>query len=224
MYNVRNVCGKDLAIQLEKGGVILRPNKCTDLDQRCSRKWINSNFDIRKLITKGFLQVTHDSRAALPKAPVRPIIRAQQSVATVPSRVVSNKPVEIIDLVSFPDVEINDTGRVTVAQPEVVSEKIVERAEPITVPDFPVPEALVAEPVPVVEPLIEVSPVFEAAPVEVASEPVLEVVPAPVAEVVPVVEVAPEILESEKKSEEASVYGGFSEFNRSSSRKKKSRR
>jgi len=243
MYNVRNVCGRDLAIQLEKGGVILRPNKCVDLDQRCSRKWINANFDIRKLITKGFLQVTHDSRAVLPKAPVRPVVRAQPMVA-IASRIVSNKPVEIVDLVSFPDVEINDTGRLSVMQPE--PEVFVTRVEPITVPDLPVFETLApqsAAPEVVPEFIPEVVPeVVEVVPEVVLAPEVVEVVPAEVAgstvvEVVPDHEVPVEIEkpekkseevekkseEVEKKSEEASVYGGF-EFNRSSARKKKSRR
>lgn len=213
MYNVRNVCGKDLAIQLEKGGVILRPNKCTDLDLRCSRKWINSNFDIRKLITKGFLQVTHDSRVVLPSAPVRPIIRVQPMVAE-DSRTVSSKPVEIIDLVSFPDVEITDIGRVSVAKPEV---------EPITVPDLPVPlSEPVSEPVEVVTVAVVEEPAPE--PVEVVTVAVVEEVEPAAAvaavEAAPIVVEVEPVLEAEKKSEEASVYGGFDRF----SKKKKIRR
>jgi hypothetical protein len=206
MYNVRNVCGKDLAIQLEKGGVILRPNKCTDLDLRCSRKWINSNFDIRKLITKGFLQVTHDSRVVLPSAPVRPVIRVQPVVAD-DSRTVSSKPVEIIDLVSFPDVEITDIGRVSVAKPEV---------EPITVPDLPVS---LSEPVSELVEVVSVAAVEEAVPELVEVATVEEAVPVVAVETAPiVVEVEPVL--DEKKSEEASVYGGFDKF----SKKKKIRR
>lgn len=222
MYNVRNVSGKDLAIMLEKGGVILRPNKCVDLDLYCSRRWILSNFDLRKLVTKGFLQLTHDSRAVLPKAPVKPIHR-MPVVGITSKKVVSNKPVEVVDLVSFPDVEIDDRGQVNIQKDAVAVEAPVEVTAKVVEPakvEPPVEETLVAAPVAAANAAEEPAVVQEVQCEKAEAEAEAEV------EIVNEVEKAPEEQveqeeteeKQEEKTEEEVVFGGF-EFSKSKKKK-----
>ena len=127
MYNVRNMSGRNLAIMLEKGGSIMRPNAYLDMDKTCSRKWIASNCDFRKLLRTGYLQLVHDSYAALTAAPVRDI-RRQVHVPAVLSRPVPRAAqAHVVDLVNMPDVEVGEDKQIHI--PERVEAKVEAKVE-----------------------------------------------------------------------------------------------
>jgi hypothetical protein len=108
MYNIQNTSGKNVALMLERGGFVLKPSQYLDLDKHCVRKWIHANKDIQRLILTHAIRLVHDSEVELKKAPIKHIARPNVE----PSRVVSNKPVEIVDLSAHPDVEVDEMGRV----------------------------------------------------------------------------------------------------------------
>jgi hypothetical protein len=115
MYNIQNASGKNIALMLERGGFILRPGKYLDLDVHCSRPWITANFDVKRLIQTGAVRLVHDSNQSIPSIPIRPILRYINSTGA--SKVLSTKPVEIVDLSENPDVEVDDLGRVHKDEP-----------------------------------------------------------------------------------------------------------
>jgi hypothetical protein len=156
MYNIRNTSGRNLAIMLERGGFILRPNTYLDMDKHCSRKWIAANFDLRKLIRTGHLQVVHDSYATLPNAPVKSVQRSVQ-VITIPQKTMSRVPVQVVDLASMPDVEVDENKNIH------LPDKIEEKSKPMV-------ESVVAEEkIELVLPIVEDPP-----PKEVLAEESLE--------------------------------------------------
>lgn len=131
MYNVRNTSGRILAIRLEKGGVAMRPNSHLDLDTCCSRKWIDSNADLRKLRIQGYILLVHDSYAPpLPKAPTKNIQRPIK-VSALPKKDIAQQPVQIVDLEATPDVEVDDDKQIVLPEVPEVSEVL----------DVPAPQA-----------------------------------------------------------------------------------
>lgn len=129
MYNVRNTSGRILALMLEKGGCSMRPNSHLDLDKFCSRKWIDSNADLRKLRIQGHLQLVHDSYAPpLPKAPIKNIQRPVQVSAT-PKKAIVQQPVQIVDLESTPDIEVDDNKQIILPEPQAEAQAEVKLVE-----------------------------------------------------------------------------------------------
>lgn len=129
MFNVRNMSGRNLAIMLEKGGSIMRPNAHLDMDKLCSRKWIASNPDFRKLLRTGHLQLVHDSYATLAGPPIKDI-RHPVQVTVAPKKVAARAaPAQVVDLASMPDVEVDEEKCVLhlpVEKPQAVEAKVAQ--------------------------------------------------------------------------------------------------
>lgn len=67
MFKIQNITGTNLALSLEKGGIILPNGAYYDLDGICSRKWIHTNQGLKDLIRARHIRVTQDSEAHIPK-------------------------------------------------------------------------------------------------------------------------------------------------------------
>jgi hypothetical protein len=163
MYNIQNASGRNIALMLERGGYVFRPGKYLDLDSLCTRKWINANYDIKRLKETGAIRLVHDSEEHIPSIPVKPITRYKTPAGD--NRIVSTNAVEVMDLSAQPDVEVDELGRLHKpddTQPVAPVTPVVE-AQPIPV----VAEVVIQEPVP--EPVV-------AAPVqEVITEKAFEI-------------------------------------------------
>lgn len=149
MYNIQNASGRNIAFMLERGGYVLRPGKYLDLDSLCTRKWINANYDIKRLKETGAIRLVHDSEERLSSTPVKPITRYRTPAGD--NRVVSTNAVEVMDLSLQPDVEIDDLGRLHKPDDTQPAAPVVE-AQPVPVVaevaiQEPVPEPVVAAPV-----------------------------------------------------------------------------
>lgn len=78
MYKIKNITRGSLSIILEKGSIILTSGSMYDLDGVCSRKWINFNPGLRKLIDAGCIIVTVDTEKNLVKTPIKDVANADQ--------------------------------------------------------------------------------------------------------------------------------------------------
>jgi hypothetical protein len=74
MFKVQNGTPGNLPVDLEQGSIILTPGKSFDLDPHCSRKWINTNPLLQKLLAIKALILIHDSEVGVPGVPTKQVI------------------------------------------------------------------------------------------------------------------------------------------------------
>ena len=208
MYKIQNITGTNLALSLEKSGIILPNGAYYDLDGICSRKWIHTNEGLKGLIKARHIRVTQDSEAHIPKiaistnAKIFELLKKAESAPPglpqntySPMRAAQQAPA--ISHTVFPH---NRGAKVVYPtppqdEPIIIDLSLCPDAEEdspwlVTVPAKepvidPVEEPVVAAPV-VAAPDVE-EPVIEASEVVVASA-IEEPVEAPAVEVAPVVE------------------------------------
>jgi hypothetical protein len=137
MYQIQNVSGSNVAMMLERGGIVLRPSQYLDLETSCSRIWIFSSLDLKHLLEVGTLRLVHDSEQGVPSQPIGDVFSTQKHVEPI-----KVKAVEIVDLSEHPDIEVDDFGRVVTSAvewiPETPVEKIlVQEAKESVVPKLP---------------------------------------------------------------------------------------
>jgi hypothetical protein len=101
MFKIQNMASGSLIVDLEAGSIILQPGKYYDLDGVCSRKWINSNSSLRRMLAAKHIRVVHDSESFfIPKQPIKSAFPANEVTAAISEPVSDEKPV-IIDLSQF---------------------------------------------------------------------------------------------------------------------------
>ena len=137
MYKIQNVMSGNLSFDLEQGSITLRSGQAYDLEVACSRKWIQNNTFLQRLIRQVHVRLVHDSAAVIPAQPVRQ------------AKVSATKPL-VVQVVTKESHHVAD--KAAVATPTIID--LSYKADPTPVASAPVVVTPVVV-VPVVEPKVE---------------------------------------------------------------------
>lgn len=91
MFNVKNIAGGILCLDLEQGSINLANGQSINLEAYCSREWIDTNPGLRSILNKRVLMVVYDSASGgLPPVNLTSGVPRPPIVVSLPKKMAQN--------------------------------------------------------------------------------------------------------------------------------------
>ena len=151
MYWIKCLLPGTLAMGLENGSVALPPGKPYDIEQHCSRKWIENSAELKDYIRRGIISVVEDSNNAIAPPPIKKAVNMhvpQPLVAPVAVVVDIPGPVDVVEPPAVDTTPVVHTTPVQTPTPAAQAQVVVPAKPVVAVPEVveePVVEQEVVE-------------------------------------------------------------------------------